>query len=190
MKKLLALNALGKPELPRIEVILLSRNSSDTGLRIFNSIERSELEIVRAAFTSGAPVWPYIKPFGAHLFLSANPESVRASLDNGVAAATILPARATARIDSQLRVADGDAVISADRTHLARGRAGSLCATGELAATPLSAGRSTASCMPCTDPDRLPAGRLAAAHRAGHRTLGAGAQTRDPHAAPLGRASG
>lgn len=97
VRKLLALNTLGYPQLPDIEVILLSRNSSDTGLRIFNSILHYQLNIVRAAFTSGAPVWPYIRPFGAHLFLSANPESVRHSLENGVAAATILPARADAR---------------------------------------------------------------------------------------------
>ncbi len=144
VKKLLALNALGNPELPRIEVILLSRNSSDTGLRIFNSIERYELQIVRAAFTSGAPVWPYIRPFGAHLFLSANPESVRRSLDNGVAAATILPARASARTETQLRVAfDGDAVIFGDESERIS-QEGGLEAFAknerELAATPLSAG--------------------------------------------------
>ena len=97
VRKLLALNALQRPGLPRIEVVLLSRNSSDTGLRIFNSIEHYGLGIVRAVFTSGAPVYPYIVPFGAQLFLSANPESVRHALAHGVAAATILPARAPER---------------------------------------------------------------------------------------------
>lgn len=144
VKKLLALNALDNPQLPRIEVILLSRNSSDTGLRIFNSIERYELSIVRAAFTSGAPVWPYIRPFGAHLFLSANPESVRGSLENGVAAATILPARSTARTDTQLRVAfDGDAVIFGDESERISQESGlEAFARNErdLAETPLSAG--------------------------------------------------
>ena len=77
VRKLLALNEGAPPEAPHVEVILLSRNSSDTGLRIFNSIQRHKLGIVRATFTSGAPTWPYIVPFGAQLFLSANPESVR-----------------------------------------------------------------------------------------------------------------
>jgi 5'-nucleotidase len=120
VRKLLALNA-GAPigsdaqPVPRVEVILLSRNSSDTGLRIFNAIQHHGLDIRRATFTSGAPTWPYIRPFGADLFLSANPESVRRALENGVAAATILPAKAIPHRSDQLRIAfDGDAVIFGD----------------------------------------------------------------------------
>ena len=54
VQKLLRLNSMA-PEAPRVEVILLSRNSADTGLRIFNAIEHYGLDIVRAAFTNGAP---------------------------------------------------------------------------------------------------------------------------------------
>jgi 5'-nucleotidase len=115
VRKLLALNE--GADQPRVEVILLSRNSSDTGLRIFNSIRHHGLDISRATFTSGAPTWPYIRPFGAHLFLSANPESVRRALEHGVAAATILPAKAAAQTHGQLRIAfDGDAVIFGDES--------------------------------------------------------------------------
>ena len=120
VRKLLALNAaapVGEGGVPRVEVILLSRNSSDTGLRIFNSIQHHGLDIRRATFTSGAPTWPYVKPFGADLFLSANPESVRRALENGIAAATILPAKAPAQRHDQLRIAfDGDAVIFGDES--------------------------------------------------------------------------
>ena len=115
VRKLLALNEGAPAEAPRVEVILLSRNSADTGLRIFNSIQHHGLSITRATFTSGEPTWPYIRPFGAQLFLSANPESVQAALGNGVAAATILPAKAPAHRHDQLRIAfDGDAVIFGD----------------------------------------------------------------------------
>lgn len=115
VRKLLALNQGAPEDTPRVEVILLSRNSADTGLRIFNSIQHHGLSISRATFTSGEPTWPYIKPFGTHLFLSANPESVRFALENGVAAATIMPARAAAQRHDQLRIAfDGDAVIFGD----------------------------------------------------------------------------
>ena len=128
VRKLLALNENAPADAPHVEVILLSRNSSDTGLGIFNSIQHHELAITRATFTSGAPTWPYIKPFGAQLFLSANPESVRRALEHGVAAATILPAKAADRLQApghaladmaqrrdQLRIAfDGDAVIFGD----------------------------------------------------------------------------
>ena len=117
VRKLLALNAGATREMPRVEVILLSRNSSDTGLRVFNSIEHFGLDIRRATVTAGAPVWPYIRPFGAQLFLSANPESVRAALTAGVAAATILPEKANEPRQSQLRIAfDGDAVLFGDES--------------------------------------------------------------------------
>ena len=117
VQKLLALNAGAAPETPRVEVVLLSRNSSDTGLRIFNSIRHYGLGIVRAVFTSGGEVYPYIQPFGAQLFLSANPLSVRGALEHGVAAATILPSKAPERSHDQLRIAfDGDAVIFGDES--------------------------------------------------------------------------
>lgn len=132
VRKLLALNDGAPGASPRVEVILLSRNSSDTGLRVFNSIQHYGLGITRATFTSGAPTWPYIKPFGAHLFLSANAESVQRALQHGVAAAHLLPAPASAIeaasapvvessltggrvVSSQIRIAfDGDAVLFDD----------------------------------------------------------------------------
>jgi 5'-nucleotidase len=116
VQKLLALNALA-PRRPRVEVILLSRNTADTGLRIMNSIEHYELAISRAAFTGGENTYPYVPAFDAHLFLSANPQDVRKALEAGHAAATILPAAAVAPAGSgdELRIAfDGDAVLFSD----------------------------------------------------------------------------
>lgn len=115
-QKLLGLNRLA-PAAPRVEVILLSRNSGDTGLRIFNSIQHYGLDITRAAFTSGAPTSDYVDPFHADLFLSANGEDVTRALAAGVAAATILPAAAPEVVTPQLRIAfDGDAVIFGDES--------------------------------------------------------------------------
>ena len=121
VRKLLRLNEGAPPEAPRVEVILISRNSADTGLRIFNSIAHHGLSIRRAAFSNGAPPYPYIRPFGADLFLSAHGEDVRAALQAGVAAAMLLPsasrspASAASRNPDQLRIAfDGDAVIFDD----------------------------------------------------------------------------
>src|SRR5690606_39519273 len=59
-RKLLALNQRLPAGAPQVEVILLSRNSADTGLRIFNSIQHYGLDIVRAVFTAGEPTWPYV----------------------------------------------------------------------------------------------------------------------------------
>lgn len=144
VQKLLALNQHGNPNLPKIEVILLSRNSSDTGLRIFNSIERYGLEIIRAAFTNGTPPFPYIQPFGAQLFLSTHVEDVRNALSAGVAAATILPSKAADITHDQLRIAfDGDAVIFGDeseRISQEQGMEAFARNEREQAQTPLSGG--------------------------------------------------
>lgn len=114
VKKLLALNEQ-TPEQPVIEVIMLSRNSADTGLRVFNSIQHHQLPITRAAFTRGESTSPYVGAFGAHLFLSTNPDDVRAALEAGHAAATLLPSPAGGSSTGQLRIAfDGDAVLFSD----------------------------------------------------------------------------
>ena len=113
VKKFLDINQ-AFPETPLVEIILLSQNSADTGLRIFNSINHYGLAISRAAFTSGASPYEYIPAFGAHLFLSANGEDVRKALDAGFAAATIVSG-ASANSSPQLRIAfDGDSVLFSD----------------------------------------------------------------------------
>lgn len=117
VRKLLAINeALANR--PLVEVILLSRNSADTGLRVFNSIQHHCLDISRAAFTSGNSPFAYIAAFGAHLFLSANAEDVVQALNAGIAAATILSSDAPATASPhQLRIAfDGDAVLFSDES--------------------------------------------------------------------------
>jgi 5'-nucleotidase len=98
-----------------VEVILLSHNSADTGLRVFNSIKHYQLNIVRAAFTTGASTYRYVTAFGADLFLSANTDDVKYALQQGCAAATILQTNIGANSSDQLRIAfDGDAVIFSD----------------------------------------------------------------------------
>ncbi len=116
VKKLLAINNI-IPDSPLVEVILLSQNSSDTGLRIFNSIAHHQLNITRAAFTSGVSPYGYIPAFGAHLFLSANADDVVNALNAGYAAATILSGCNQAQQTDQLRIAfDGDAVLFSDES--------------------------------------------------------------------------
>ncbi|MEH6617462.1 MAG: 5'-nucleotidase [Porticoccus sp.] len=116
VKKLLRINEKLGGE-PRVEVILLSRNSADTGLRVFNSIEHHNLNVSRAAFCGGESPYRYVAAFGCHLFLSTNAEDVRNALDNGVAAATLLSSGARGSDDDELRFAfDGDAVLFSDES--------------------------------------------------------------------------
>lgn len=116
VKKLLRLNELGTPR-ERVEVILLSRNSADTGLRIFNSIQEHNLPITRAAFTNGSSPFKYVEPFGADVFLSSEPNDVASTLQAGFAAATMLPSntRKSGPDNDTLNIAfDGDAVVFSD----------------------------------------------------------------------------
>ena len=119
VKKILNINDLynGKE---KVEVILLSRNTSDTGLRIRNSIEDHNLNISRAAFCGGESPHRYVRDFGVHLFLSSSIEDVKLAIKSNVAAATIM-SRSLDRMkknDSDiLKIAfDGDAVIFSDES--------------------------------------------------------------------------
>jgi|TARA_B110000495_G_scaffold152298_1_gene135309 5'-nucleotidase len=114
IQKLVSLNK-NNPEAPIVEVVLLSRNSADTGLRIFNSIKTHDLGVVRAVFTSGKSPYKYISPLEADLFLSTDSEDVQKALDSGFAAATLLPSKLSKESSDQLKIAfDGDAVIFSD----------------------------------------------------------------------------
>lgn len=114
VKKLLALND-DEINHQGVEVILISRNSADSGLRIFNSIEHHGLNIQRAVFTNGESPFRYMKAIGTDLFLSGHAEDVRKTLQAGFAAAMILPGAQTRPGGEQLRIAfDGDAVLFSD----------------------------------------------------------------------------
>lgn len=116
VKKLLAVNAVlpeSGDKTKGVQVVLLSRNSPEAGMRIMNSIEHYGLSIERAVFSQGADRFRYAKALGAHLFLSANPKDVQIAVSQGLAAATMLPAeREVDASDSVVRIAfDGDSVL-------------------------------------------------------------------------------
>jgi 5'-nucleotidase len=141
VNKLLRLN---RPDKQYVEVILLSRNSADTGLRVMNSIKHHGLDITRAAFTKGAPTSRYVPPFSAHLFLSADTEDVKRVLDDGYAAATIVPSTVGKNESDELRIAfDGDAVLfsdEAERVYQQDGLAAFSQSESDAALRPLSGG--------------------------------------------------
>lgn len=116
VKKFLRLNEGCSEEEARVEVLLLSRNTADTGLRIFHSIKHYNLKMTRAAFAGGNSPYVYAKAFGADLFLSMDPNDVTHALAAGCAAATILPGQMRDANESDaLNIAfDADAVIFSD----------------------------------------------------------------------------
>lgn len=130
IRRLLALRYPDSQE-PAVEVILVSKNDPNTGLRIFNSIEHYGLGITRAAFTSNRSPYQYLPAFRADLLLSADQDDVRLALEHGYAAATILTGLNFADDDTdEIRIAfDGDAVLfsdEAERVYQAEGLAGFL----------------------------------------------------------------
>jgi 5'-nucleotidase len=131
-------------DVPKVEIILLSRNSADTGLRIFNSIEHHSISITRAAFCGGQSPYRYVGAFGCDLFLSTHGEDVRNALQQGVAAATLLATVKSSASEDILRFAfDGDAVIfsdEAERVYKAEGLEAFTRSEKEAARTPLSGG--------------------------------------------------
>lgn len=142
VKKLLHINKLLGQS--RVEVILLSRNTADTGLRVFNSIKHHALDISKAAFCGGSSPYRYITAFNSHLFLSTNGQDVRQALEAGVAAATIMPSKAANTDDYKLRFAfDGDAVLfsdEAERVYKTQGLAEFTRSEIEAAKKPLTGG--------------------------------------------------
>jgi 5'-nucleotidase len=101
-----------------VEVVIMSRNSSETSMRIFNSIKHYGLDITRAALSGGASISPYLQAFNVSLFLSLHEDDVQAAIDSSVAAALLYqkPENALEEL-GQIRIAfDGDAVIFSDES--------------------------------------------------------------------------
>ncbi len=142
VNKLLAFNATA----PSVEVVILSRNDPVSGMRVFRSAKSYGLPIQRGVFTRGESPWRYLKPLGAHLFLSTNEPDVRSALNAGVPAARVFPhsARASDQHPNEVRIAfDGDAVLFSDEAERVF-QAGGLDAFQQhehsLAERPLAAG--------------------------------------------------
>lgn len=115
IRRLLSLNQLN-PDNPPVEVILLSRNDPDTGLRVMNSIQHYGLPITRAVFMQGKSPHSYIPAFDIELFLSANAKDVKRAVDEGYPAGQILKGEIEDDSnDMQLRIAfDFDGVLADD----------------------------------------------------------------------------
>lgn len=118
VRRLLSLNDI-KPDVPLVEVIVLSRNDPFTGLRVMRSIAAHNLPISRSIFNQGASPYRYVEALNMSLFLSANEQDVREANDDGLPAGRVLGARGPTRveIDDSLRIAfDFDGVIADDES--------------------------------------------------------------------------
>lgn len=110
ISKLLEFNAVFDSSDQGVEVVVLSRNSPRTGLRVMNSIEHYGLDITRSVFRSGISPFAYMKAFNMALFLSADATDVREAVAEGFAAGCVLPLS-----DSGNRM--GESAVDAENTH-------------------------------------------------------------------------
>jgi len=115
VEALLKLNEMAGKQL--VEVIVMSRNSPDTGLRVFNSIEHYGLKITRAAFSGGENLSDYLEAFNVDLFLSKSEVDVQLAIDSGCAAAILYAPPREIDMSKQIRIAfDADAVIFSEQS--------------------------------------------------------------------------
>lgn len=127
IRRFLRINEVFADERP-VEVVLLSRNSPETGLRIFRSIAHYGLDISRAVFMGGASPHSYLAAFNAALFLTANEADVHNAIEEGLPAGVVLPGTTKDRPDdAELRVAfDFDGVIADDEAETIYKESGNL----------------------------------------------------------------
>jgi len=104
-----------------VEVIVMSKNSPETGVRMLNSITEHKLDITRLALSGGEPLAPYIDAFGIDLFLSKDEKDVQAVIDSGTCAAALIYAPPTTfnPTDNRVKIAfDADAVLFSEESEV------------------------------------------------------------------------
>lgn len=112
VKSLLQLNKQANRQI--VEVVIMSSNSPETGVRVMNSMVEHDLPISRMAFTGGQPMANYMKGYGVDLFLSKDPNDVQKVIDSKASAAALIysPPKDFNPENSTVKIAfDADAVL-------------------------------------------------------------------------------
>lgn len=124
VRALLSLNRFQRDadQPPLVEVVVVSRNSPETGVRVLNNIRARDLPIRRHAFTGGGPVVDYLEAFAVDLFLTTNIADAQRVIDEQACAVAIVrppPANGMPLPDDQVRIVfDGDAVLFDEASEL------------------------------------------------------------------------
>ena len=114
IRRLLTLNDLSEDE-RLVEVVILSRNDPETGLRVMRSVQHHGLDITRAIFMQGRSPYRFMEPLRMSLFLSANEDDVREAIRMGFAAGRVVGRAVADDGGTDLRIAfDFDGVLADD----------------------------------------------------------------------------
>jgi 5'-nucleotidase len=117
IKSLLELNKIASKQI--IEVVVMSRNSPETGVRVLKSIKHFNLQITRWAFSGGEPLSPFIDAFDIDLFLSKDEVEVQKISDTANCATALIYAPPTdylPEIDRVKFAFDADAVVFSEES--------------------------------------------------------------------------
>ena len=114
IRRLLDLNDLSEDE-RLVEVVILSRNDPETGMRVMRSVQHHGLDITRAIFMQGRSPYRFMEPLRMSLFLSANETDVREAIRMGFAAGRVVGRAVADDGGTDLRIAfDFDGVLADD----------------------------------------------------------------------------
>ncbi|MEH6579648.1 MAG: 5'-nucleotidase [Amphritea sp.] len=117
VEALLGLNKLSDERL--VEVVVMSKNSPDTGLRVLKAINHYGLDITRSAFSGGESLAPFLKAYSVDLLLTRHEEDAQVAIDTEDCAAALIydPPKSYSPDKDKIRIAfDADAVIFSDES--------------------------------------------------------------------------
>ncbi|XP_029451819.1 cytosolic 5'-nucleotidase 1A-like [Rhinatrema bivittatum] len=102
------------------DIVLMTNNHAQVGVRLINTINHYGLNIERFCMTGGKSPIGYLKAYLTNLYLSADSEKVQEAIESGIAAATMFTSKEEIHFsEQQLRVAfDGDAVLFSDESEI------------------------------------------------------------------------
>lgn len=107
---------------PIVEVVVISRNSPETGFIVLKEIRRRKLNITRSAFTAGEASSDYLEAFYVDLFLTTNEEDAQYVADSKICASAVVknPPKSSFNLsDEQVRFAfDADAVLFSEESEI------------------------------------------------------------------------
>ena len=123
VKALLELNEHGNDnDSPLVQVVVMSKNSPETGVRILKNIRDFDLNIPRTVFTGGETVTDYLSAYDVDLFLTTDVQDGQRVADSRQCAVAILkepPSSDKEEILDKVRIAfDGDAVLFDEESEL------------------------------------------------------------------------
>ena len=120
IKRLLSLNDLSSDPTadPLVEVVLLSKNDPDTGLRVMKTIAHYGIPMTRAIFTQGRAPYEFIPALNISLFLSGDAADVASAIEANFPAGQVLKSPIVDDdSDGGLRIAfDFDGVLADDES--------------------------------------------------------------------------